>query len=298
MSKKGLTLQRKDAWTGRLFILPWIIGFLFFFLKPLLQSLLFTFQSVKIQPGELVTEFTGMYNLKYIFTQDPDFMPKLTESLTQIVYQVPIVVIVSLFLSLVINQEFRGRTFVRATVFLPFIMSTGVVMQMLKNDVFASALQVGESSSSFMLNAAGLSEILTNLSWPEPLVQTLCDISSMIFDMMWLTGLQVLLFLASLQSISPSLYEAAAIEGATGWEKLWKITIPMISPIILVNIIYTLVDTFTNTDNVVMQLISRYSKSLRFEIAAAMSWVYFLVIFVVLGVIALLTSKKIVYTVD
>lgn len=296
--KKRLTLAGKEAWTGRLFVLPWVIGVIAFFLVPLVQSLLFSFQSVELQPGQIITKNVGFKNIAYIFTQDPDFLPKLTGSLAQILYQVPVVVISSLLLALLINQKFKGRTFVRAVVFLPFIMATGVVMQMLKQDVFASSLQMGQSPNSYMMQSAGLGEVLRGLSWSDSIVEALTDISSTIFDMLWLTGLQVILFLAGLQTISPSLYEAASIEGATAWEELWKITIPMLSPIILVNIIYTLIDTFTNADNAMMQLISENSKQLRFSTAAAMSWVYFLVIFIVLGAAALILKKKIVYVVD
>lgn len=296
--KKRLTLAGKEAWTGRLFVLPWVIGVIAFFLVPLVQSLLFSFQSVELQPGQIITKNVGFKNIAYIFTQDPDFLPKLTGSLAQILYQVPVVVISSLLLALLINQRFKGRTFVRAVVFLPFIMATGVVMQMLKQDVFASSLQMGQSPNSYMMQSAGLGEVLKGLSWSDSIVEALTDISSTIFDMLWLTGLQVILFLAGLQTISPSLYEAASIEGATAWEELWKITIPMLSPIILVNIIYTLIDTFTNADNAMMQLISENSKQLRFSTAAAMSWVYFLVIFIVLGAAALILKKKIVYVVD
>ena len=296
--KKRLTLAGKEAWTGRLFVLPWVIGVIAFFLVPLVQSLLFSFQSVELQPGQIITKNVGFKNIAYIFTQDPDFLPKLTGSLAQILYQVPVVVISSLLLALLINQKFKGRTFVRAVVFLPFIMATGVVMQMLKQDVFASSLQMGQSPNSYMMQSAGLGEVLKGLSWSDSIVEALTDISSTIFDMLWLTGLQVILFLAGLQTISPSLYEAASIEGATAWEELWKITIPMLSPIILVNIIYTLIDTFTNADNAMMQLISENSKQLRFSTAAAMSWVYFLVIFIVLGAAALILKKKIVYVVD
>ena len=267
-------------------------------LVPLVQSFLFSFQSVEHQPGQIITKNVGLKNIEYIFTQDPDFLPKLTGSLAQILYQVPVVVISSLLLALLINQKFRGRTFVRAVVFLPFIMATGVVMQMLKQDVFASSLQMGQSPNNYMMQSAGLDEVLKGLSWSDSIVEALTDISSTIFDMLWLTGLQVILFLAGLQTISPSLYEAASIEGATAWEELWKITIPMLSPIILVNIIYTLIDTFTNADNAMMQLISDNSKQLRFSTAAAMSWVYFLVIFIVLGAATLILKKKIVYVVD
>lgn len=296
--KKRLTLAGKEAWTGRLFVLPWVIGVIVFFLVPLVQSFLFSFQSVELQPGQIITKNVGLKNIEYIFTQDPDFLPKLTGSLAQILYQVPVVVISSLLLALLINQKFRGRTFVRAVVFLPFIMATGVVMQMLKQDVFASSLQMGQSPNNYMMQSAGLDEVLKGLSWSDSIVEALTDISSTIFDMLWLTGLQVILFLAGLQTISPSLYEAASIEGATAWEELWKITIPMLSPIILVNIIYTLIDTFTNADNAMMQLISDNSKQLRFSTAAAMSWVYFLVIFIVLGAATLILKKKIVYVVD
>ena len=294
MIKKRMTLEKQLAWSGRLFVLPFVIGFLLFFLKPLLQSLYFVFQKVSLEIGGFRTEFVGVKNIKYIFLEDPDYVRKLVESLVGMIYQVPLIIIFSLFMAVVINQKFRGRLIVRSIFFLPVIISSGVIIQILKDDVFASNLTKGETA--YMFQSFGLRDILIRAGMVSGLIDLFTNVSNSIFELMWKSGIQILLFLAALQTIPPPLYEASSIEGATAWENFWKITIPMISPIILVNIVYSIIDSFTDYGNKVMLMISDASIGMQFENAAAMSWVYFLGVFIIIGIAVFVMSKWVFYS--
>lgn len=277
---------------GRLFILPFTIGFLYFFLRAILQSLSFVFNDVKLKPGGFDMSFVGLKNLNYIFTVDPDFNKNLVSAMTSLLYKVPVVIIASLFFAMLLNAKFKGRTFVRAVFFLPVIIASGVVIEIINSDTFASGLISSSEGmeTTVTANSYGLTSLLIDMGLGEKIVTYFSTISSNLYDLMWATGIQMIIFLAALQSISPALYEASSIEGASGWENFWMVTVPMISPMILINLVYTIIDTFTDSSNVVMKQIftsfgGQYSR------AAAMSWVYFLLIGIILAIILFISSR-------
>lgn len=293
MKKPHMTISGRRAMTGRLFVLPFYIGFLLFFLKPAFESLTFAFSDVTLQRGGFDVTFSGLKNLQYIFQTDPDFAKNLVASLTSLLYTVPVVIIASLFFAIVLNAKFHGRTVVRAIFFLPVIIASGVVMEIINSDTFASGLI---SSSQGMDTAVtstsyGLTELLIQMGLNEDIVSYFSYISSNLYDLMWRTGIQMIIFLAALQSISPALYEASSIEGASAWENFWMITIPMITPMILVNIVYTIIDTFTDSANAVMDQITSVFREQQYARSAAMSWVYFLIIGVILGIVLLISAR-------
>ena len=137
----------------------------------------------------------------------------------------------------------------------------------------------------------GLTDLLIQMGLSETVVSYFSYISSNLYDLMWRTGIQMIIFLAALQSISPALYEASAIEGASSWENFWMITVPMISPMILVNVVYTIIDTFTDSANAVMDQITSVFQNQQYARSAAMSWVYFLIIGVILGIVLLISAR-------
>lgn len=289
-----MTISGRRAMTGRLFVLPFYIGFALFFLKPMLESLSFAFSDVTIKRGGFTVAFTGLKNLQYIFTVDPDFTKNLTESLLSLLYTVPVVIIASLFFAIILNARFHGRTVVRAIFFLPVIIASGVVMDIIHSDTFASGLISSSEGMDTTVTAAsyGLTDLLVQLGLDEKIVGYFAYISTNLYDLMWRTGIQMIIFLAALQSISPSLYEASAMEGASAWENFWMITIPMITPMILVNIVYTVVDTFTDASNAVMDQITAVFRDQQYARAASMSWVYFLIIGVILGLVLLISARS------
>ena len=239
MKKPHLTIEGRKAMSGRLFILPFTVGFILFFLKPALESLMFVFNDVSLKVGGFTMEFVGMKNLQYIFMTDPDFNKNLVSSMTSLLYKVPVVIIASLFFAVVLNAKFRGRTLTRAVFFLPVIIASGVVMEIINSDTFATSLISSSEGMTSTVTASsyGLTSLLVDMGVSEKIVSYFSYISSNLYDLMWRTGIQMIIFLAALQSISPVLYEASSIEGASAWENFWMITIPMISPMILINVV-------------------------------------------------------------
>lgn len=291
--KPHLTIAGRSAMTGRLFVLPFTLGFLFFFLSPMIQSISFMFNTVKLGVGKFETTFVGLGNLEYIFKEDPDYNKNLVTAFTQMLYQVPVVLIAALFFAIILNQKFKGRTFVRAIFFLPVIITSGVVMSIIHGDAFASSLITSSQgmAASTSSTSFGLQEILIQMGLNKTLVGYFSSISSNLFDLLWRTGIQMIIFLTGLQSIPPTLYEASAMEGASAWENFWMVTIPMLAPMILVNLIYTVVDTFTDSTNVVMQMVTDSTRMQQYHYAAAMSWIYFLMVGVLLAVVAFIFNK-------
>lgn len=293
MKKPHLTIEGRKALSGRLFILPFTVGFILFFLKPALESLLFVFNDVSLKVGGFTMEFVGMKNLKYIFLTDPDFNKNLVSSMTSLLYKVPVIIIASLFFAVVLNAKFRGRTLVRAIFFLPVIIASGVVMEIINSDTFATSLISSSEGMKSTVTASsyGLTSLLVDMGVSEKVVSYFSYISSNLYDLMWRTGIQMIIFLAALQSISPVLYEASSIEGASAWENFWMITIPMISPMILINVVYTIIDTFTDSANVVMNQINSVFADQQYDRASAMSWVYFLVIGLLLALVLFISTR-------
>lgn len=293
MKKPKLTIEGRRAMTGRMFVMPFYIGFIFLFLRSTVQSLLFVFSDVSLKPGGFDIKWIGLKNLKYIFTTDPDFNKNLVSATVSLLYQVPVIIIAALFFAMILNSKFRGRTFVRAVFFLPVIIASGVIMEIINSDTFATSLITSSEGMDTTVTASsyGLTSLLVDMGLGEKVVGYFSYISSNLYDLMWRTGIQMIIFLAALQSISPALYEASSIEGASAWENFWMVTIPMIAPMILVNIVYTIIDSFTDSANAVMDQISSVFSDQQYDRAAAMSWVYFLIIGLILAVVLFISSS-------
>lgn len=290
--KSRLSMASRDAWTARAFLLPFYLGVIFFFLRPIIQSLTFVFSNVEVNVGGYETSWTGIDNLKQVLTVDVYFSTNTISSVLSTMIQVPIILIISLFLAMLLNQKFIGRTFIRAVFFLPVIIMSGVVASIIRGDVLASAVLTGNTvSDGSIVSSSSLQDLLIRTGLNERMVSFFSYLSNHMFDMLWKTGIQMILFLAGLQGISPSLYEASAVEGATAWENFWKITIPMLSTTILVNVVYTIVDGFTDTGNSVIAQIQKNTKELRIGWAAAMTWFYTALIAVVLTIVFVVAAR-------
>ena len=208
--------------------------------------------------------------------------------------------IFSLFIALLLNQKFRGRTFARAVFFLPVLVATGPVLAVIKGDISTNGISSGEQFSALFQTdlVDELLQFLGIYNLNQQLTMTIQTITSDIFNLLWSAGIQILIFLAALQQIPVSAKEAASIEGATGWEFFWKITFPMISPMILANLIYTVIDTFIDSENPVMSIVLAQSRGLRYGLSAAMAWIYFLIVAVALAIIVAIVSKFVFYEND
>ena len=290
-------MQRRRAVHGFLFILPWVIGAVFFFIVPMVQSAVYAFSKVDLVSG--VDRFTpvGFQNFLYLFTQDPNFITNLSSSLLNVIYQVPVIRTFSLLCAMLLRDKFRGRTLVRAIFFFPVIIASGVVITILKEQVLMTAAASGEQEA-YMFAAPSFSYFIEQMQVPESITNLVEKIINGFFDIIWKSGVQIILLLAAVNHIPSSSYEAADIEGASAWEKLWKINFPMISPTILVVLIYSIVDSFTDYGNRIMRMISDYFQLGQYEYSATLGIVYFLIVLVLVGLVNLVIGRRIQYVVE
>ncbi len=296
--KKKKTLAFKNAVAGYLFILPFILGFILFMIIPLIQSLQMSFSNVELEGGLTMT-WAGLKNYKNAFFVDAEFVPALISELIRMATNVPATLIFSFFIALLLNQNFKGRGAVRAIFFLPVILSSGVIVGLESNNSLLKDMQEVISANSNDTSITGVLEDILVTSDSSPLsgmFYFVFDIINSVYDIAIASGIQIIIFLSGLQTISPSMYEAAEIEGCTGWESFWKITFPMISSMILVNIVYTVIDFFLKTDNTVMEKVTaEISEKLQYGYGSAMAWIYFLCVIVALGIVSLIVSRRVYY---
>ena len=290
-------LQRRKAISGYLFIAPFIIGFLASMVKPLFQSLYMSFCTVEVSPNGIHNVFKGLANYIQAFTIDTEFNRLLVEEISRMCINSLAIMVFSFFVALILNQKFKGRALVRAIFFLPVILSSGVILGVESNNALLASVQnmVEETTSTTSVTDAIKSILLTS-GIGASAFEKVFDIVDGIYDVAIASGIQIIIFLSGLQTISTNMYEAAAIEGCTAWESLWKITFPMISSLFLVNWIYTIVDFCMRSDNQVMEKISdQMIQYINYGFASAMSWIYFLIVIVIIGVSSFIISKGVYY---
>ena len=233
-----------------------------------------------------VAQFTGITNYKQILLEDPDYLKNLQAALGSIVYSLPLILIVSLVLALILNQNFKGRIFFRGLYFLPVIIATGVVMQYIGGQISSDQI-----SSSVTDNMFSVTDIMNVLSLPASIATPVQSIISNIFSLVWKCGIQIVLFIAGLQSIPSTLYEASKVEGASKWEDFWFITFPSLSRVTLLVTVFTMIELFTDANLNVIKIAFGRMKVGVYDISSAMLWFYFLVVGAVLGLVLFLYNK-------
>ena len=303
--KKIASLDKRKARIGWLFVLPFIIGFVFIYLPIIFNSIKFSFNHIIIQTsGGYKLEFVGFQNYSDAFMVDTGFKDTLLAGLGQLVVDIPAIVLFSLFIALILNQKILGRAAFRAIFFIPVILTTGLISSIdasnndLLNHMTNGSIDTGtEAAGAGILSVESLQGLFQNMVVGGEFVTTIVGIVNGIYDIVNRCGVQMLIFLAGLQSISPSIYEACQIDGASGWETFWKVTFPMISPIILVNVVYTIIDAFTSASNKVMAYITTvYDRPNNGNVlASAMSWTYFLIVIALIAAAAGIISSVVFY---
>ncbi|ANY70253.1 ABC transporter permease [Paenibacillus sp. BIHB 4019] len=297
MRFRKLSLEQKNRYYGLYFILPWFAGFVFLFMVPLLSSLRYSFSNLQVTNDGFSLDFIGLSNYREALFSHESYVRILTESVVDIAVNTPLIIIFSLFFAVLLNQRFRGRVLARAIFFLPVILASGIIASIENGDLMQSVVRSANDTTG-----GGLS-IMKNLELAVLLIESGVSITfveymtgavSRIYEIISQSGVQILIFLAGLQSISPSLYEAAKIEGSTGYEAFWKITFPMISPLILTNLVYTIIDSFIS-DETSRLVVDTAFKSYDFGLSAAMAWMYFAVIALVLWITTSIVSRKVFY---
>lgn len=291
--KRKLKLATQTSITAHLFLIPFYIGLIVFFIGPLIKSAVMSFSNVSLTDDGFAYEFVKFDNFKYAFVKDATFGTNIVTSIGEMFWKVPVINIFAIFLALIANQKMRGRTVVRAIFFMPLVFASSVAFSCINSDSVASQVMSGSDlSGGAVSNTNALKELLVASGLGSQIVDLVTKITDSIFSMAWVSGVQMILYLAALQSISPSLYEASQIEGASSWDNFWKITLPMLTPIMLTCIVYTVVDNFTSTSNVVMNQITAVSQQgvMSFGMSSAFSWIYTLLMLVILLLVILAFS--------
>ena len=291
---KQRTIEKKRAIAGWVFIAPWLCGIVLFFIQPLISLVRYSvtdFQFMQEQGSMFAPLERGWWeNYRTAFQGDALFPQKFTATLLDMLYRVPVILIFSLFVAIVLNQKFKGRGFMRLIFFLPVLVTTGVISSIIKTSL--TTVVVGGDSATNIFSAALLTRQLLDAGLPEGLVNTVGGMIANVSDLVWSSGVQILVFLMGLLTIPQSHYEVAQVEGASGWETFWKITFPTVSPFVLATIVYTIIDSFTSYDNQAMRYIRDYfMKDMNYSYAAAMAWMYFLLVLIILGLVVLLCRR-------
>ncbi|MFW5786794.1 MAG: carbohydrate ABC transporter permease [Bacillota bacterium] len=287
--------NKKKVW-GSIFISPFLIGFLLFFLYPVIQSIIFSFNKLEIKSTGYQLNFVGIENYYNSLFVDLDYIQLLYETGIEIILQIPAILIFSLFIAVILNQKFRGRLIMRTIFFLPVIISTGVVAEMLMVDEMFGEIQTATEQIDELLLGGYAQPFLMELQLPEFFLEYIMNAINQIKQIIDSSAIPILIFLAGLQSVPSSLYEVADIEGATGWEKFWKVTFPLISPLLLTNIVYIIIDSFTRVDNdIVSDIVEGAWGGVGFGRSAAMAWIYFLMIIIFLILVGILVAPRVFY---
>jgi len=303
---KPVSLDRKKARAGWFFVLPFVIGFVLIYLPIIFDSIKISFHEMEIlRTGGYELHWVGIENYKSAVMR-PDFLTTLGSGILTFVLEIPAIIIFSLFVAIILNQKMAGRAAFRAIFFIPVILATGLIAEI---DASSAAIQnmdtsqggiddgSGQNQVAEIVSAMDIQALFSNMVVGTELLEYVANIVNNIYDIINRCGVQMLIFLSGLQSISPAIYESCSIDGASAWESFWKITLPMISPMILVNSVYTVIDSFTAQSNAVMGYISGvYAEGIEGQVvSSAMSWMYFLLVILLVVVVSLIMKMFIFY---
>ena len=303
--RRAASLDKKKARGGWIFVAPFVIGFLLIYLPIIIDSISYSFCTMEVIGGGAKPEFkfVGFDNYYEALFVNPDFIETLITGLQNMVFDIPMILIFSLFMAVLLNQKMAGRAVFRAIFFIPVILATGVMESIEAQNVVGDIMEgsgiddgSGQSASGEIVSSMDIQKLFEGMAIGEGLLEYVTTAINNIYNIVNRSGVQMLIFLSGLQSISPAIYESVQIDGATAWETFWKITFPMISPMILVNAIYTIIDSFTTDSNVVMSFISdQYNKPNGMVVSSAMAWMYFLIVIAIIGIVAALMSTYVFY---
>lgn len=301
--KKRLTLLQKRGMAGYLFIMPWLVGFLAFYVRSLFMTVQFALSKLTMNPAEggYKLEYVGMDNFIYAFRAHASFKQVLTASIGNMLIDVPLIIFFSLFMAILLNQKFPGRGLVRAIFFLPVILGAGAITEalelsatMMNGGVSSQAAEMTSSAESMAFSMDYLIDMFVSLGIPAAFLGYITAAVERINDIIRASGVQIVLFIAALQSIPSSMYEVAKIEGATGYETFWKVTFPMVMPHITTCVVYTIVDSFSKSDVVTLAYDTAFSE-FNYGLSSVFSLVSTLVTCLILVIVCRYISKRTFY---
>ena len=280
--KKGVEALKSRY--GMLFVLPWVIGLILFFIVPLLSSIFYSFCKVNIVSGGVDTTFVGLEHYKYAINSDPYYLDNLKNAISSFTVQVPIILALSLILAIILNQKFHGRMIARAIFFLPVIIATGVIISYLVKAGMVLGDTSGDAAAAYssMIN---FDAILANLGLPDEINELISGYISSVFNLLWSCGVQIILFISGLQSIPEQLYEVARVEGCSKWEEFWYITFPMLGNNILLVMVYTMIELITANKYVMASAYELMSTQTVYDRSSAMLWMYFIIVGAIMALV-------------
>ncbi len=292
---KRLKIITPTDTTGWMFVLPFVIGFIFLFAKPVAQSLMYSFNNVTVGQEGLVFEPIGWTNFEKMLTGDATFIKTLWKMASEAIVKILVIMFISMFLAILLNEKFTGRLLFRAIMFLPVIFAADQVLSIFNSMGGRDELQ--ETSSSFFVMSSEASgfvkEIIGSFGPLSSIIEKFTVYATQLFNLLWSAGIQIILFIIGLQTIPAYLYEVAEMEGATKWEVFWKITFPLLTPSVLLCLIYTIIDYFNASTNSIVQLIDKNILS-NFDYACAMSWGYSVAIFLIVIIVNAILSRRVI----
>lgn len=298
MKRRPFSLsKRRSAWAYA-FLTPWLIGVVCVFAVPLVLSISFSFSEVTVDSGYSL-EFIGLENYRYALLGDEKFLQYFATTIGDMFYEVPIILVYSFLVAVLLKGKFPGVTVYKFIFFLPVILSSDLFFSMLNNfgSAGSSSLDaVMNNASNGVLQSLNLGKYLQELGLSGKVIDIITAPVDKVYEIVTCSGIQIFIFLAGLYSVPPDIYEAAHMEGANAWEQFWLITFPMVMPMILVNVVYSIVDTFVSESNLVMEYVYQLSfKNFNFGLSSAICWIYFAVIAVVLAITYAIISRRTFY---
>lgn len=296
LKDKKLTLVQRDAVAGLVFVLPFIIGLVIVFLPSLIKSIAFSFNNIVYETGGYSLEWRGLDYYKTALLEHTTYNKKLVETIISMVVNVPLVLVFSFFMSTLLNSDFKGRTFMQVVVFLPVITASGVLAVLNAADVSGGIITSATSGDNVEMQM-GSTLVLDMLGLSGALAQYFTTAISKLYEVITTSGIQILIFLAGLRTIPESVYEAATMEGATGWESFWKVTFPMVSPYILINVVYSIVNSLSSSTSPVLGLILETARtgSVDLSLSAAMAFIFCGLELIILMAMVFIVSRIVFY---
>ena len=280
-----ISYQKRKALFSFLMVLPWIVGFLVFSFKPIMDIFVYSFHRTRsLASGEIQLEWVELENFYTVLFTHVDFFEGVQTYLYEILLKLPVVVVFSLLIALLLNHALPGRRFFRVLFFLPVVLMQGPLLDVV-NDL--DALKIAGVDSMFVF-----SYIKGNL--PPEISGPLMYIINEFIPIIWYSGVQILLCLAGLQKLDASMYEAASIDGASAWQVLWKITLPVSKPFILLSGVYTVVDLSNLDSNPIITLIKdrMFTEASGFGYSSAVALMYFFLMLLIAGLVFLVLGRS------
>lgn len=293
-TKKHLSLRAQHAKWAWVFLAPWLLGIAVFFVWPMAQSVIYSFSRLSITSSGFHLDWVGLENYTHLLIRDTFFPQNLTQALGEVIPSVLMITAFSLFIAVILKEKFFGRSAARTVFFFPVMIASGVIITILKEQVMMS-VSTSDNTAAYLFQAPDLVNTFAAFGLPDFVLTSITDIVNGFFDLTWKSGVQMLLLLSAINNIPQSFYEAAILDGAGAWVKFWKITFPAITPSLLVVIIYTIIDSFLDYDNLVMSMIRDYYQNNNYTYSATIGVIYFVCILAFVGLVSLIMRKLVVY---